>query len=50
MVMYENEFQTKENNKIQTKDKIRPQFQYGEMGGGGGGGKNNVVVTKKKLF
>ena len=28
MVMYD-EFETKEN-KIQTKDKIEPQFQYGE--------------------
>ena len=45
MVMYDNEFETKEN-KIQTKEKIRPQFQYGE----GGGGKNNVVVTKKKNY
>ena len=27
MVMYDNEFETKEN-KIQTKDKIEPQHQY----------------------
>ena len=47
MVMYDNEFETKEN-KIQTKDKIE-QFQYGEFGGGGGSD-NNVVVTKKKNF
>ena len=56
MVMYDKEFETKEN-KIQTKDKIEPQFQYGEVGGGGGGGgsrwgwgENNVVITKKKEF
>ena len=47
MVMCDNEFETKEK-KIQTKDKIEPQFQYGEVGGGGGWGENNVVVTKKK--
>ena len=51
MVVNDNEFETKEN-KIQTKDKIEPQFQYGEVGGGGGRGwgefENNVVVTKKK--
>ena len=53
MVVYDNEFETKEN-KIYTKDKIEPQFQYGEVGGGvegmggGRGGENNVVVPKKK--
>ena len=36
MVMCDNEFETKEN-KIKTKDKIEPQFQYGEVGGGGVG-------------
>ena len=46
MVMYDNEFETKQN-KIQTKDKVEPQFQYGEEGGGGGG-ENNVVTKKIK--
>ena len=49
MVMYDNEFETKEY-KIQTTDKIGPQFQYGEVGEGGGWGENNVVVTKKINF
>ena len=40
MIMCDNEFETKEN-KIQTTDKIEPQFQYREVGG------ENVVVAKK---
>ena len=57
MVMYDNEFKTKEN-KIQTKDKIEPQHIYQfifldfgmERGGGGRGDENsNVVVVTKKI-
>ena len=51
MVMYDNEFETKEN-KIQTNDKIEPQFQYGEVGreGGGGGGVRIMLLSQKKEF
>ena len=47
MVMYDNEFETKEN-KIYTKDKIEPQFQYGEVGGGWSGVRIMLLSQKKK--
>ena len=46
MVMYDNEFKTKEN-KILTKIKTEPQFQYGEEGGGGGLGIRIMCCHKK---
>ena len=49
MVMYDNEFEPKEN-KIQTKDKIEPQFQYGEVGGGGGSGVRLMLLSQKRKF
>ena len=42
MVMYD-EFETKEN-KIQTKDKIEPQFQYGEEVRGENNNNNNFIT------
>ena len=45
MVMY-GEFETKEN-KIQTKDKIEPQFQYGEEVRGENNNNNNFILLSK---
>ena len=42
MVMYD-EFETKEN-KIQTKDKIEPQFQYGEEVRKENNNNNNLIT------
>ena len=45
--MYDNEFETNEY-KIETKDKIEPQFQYGKVGGGWGGVRIMLLSQKKK--
>ena len=48
MVMYD-EFETKEN-KIQTKDKIEPQFQYGEEVRGENNNNNNLITCQIMAF
>ena len=48
MVMYD-EFETKEN-KIQTKDKIEPQFQYGEEVREENNNNNNLITCQIMAF